>query len=105
MVAPAHEVLEMEAIAAAELTCRLERVTQDSQALPAGSLREQLIAQICRMNPGAGRALLAQFTERALQNYLDHLKLTLLPRGTRWVRIAESPAITSFRQDDLDSED
>lgn len=93
MVAPAQDVLEVEAIQSAELNWRLERAA-DTADLPAGSVRQQLIAQIRALNPGAARNLLEQFEDDALSTYLDHLKLTIMPRGTRWVRSGSSPAIS-----------
>ncbi len=61
-----------------------------------------LIDEIQRINPSAGRDWLAFFDATALRMYLDHLQLTLEPRGRHsiWRRQAETSAIVTRRPSD-----
>jgi hypothetical protein len=56
--------------------------------------QEQLVDRIRTLNPSAPSGYLMGFRREALASYLDHLQLTLQPRGrTSWVRRSETPAI------------
>jgi hypothetical protein len=58
--------------------------------------REQVVDRIISINPTASVEFLANFQDRDLGQYLDHLLAASTPRGrhARWLREAESPAIT-----------
>jgi hypothetical protein len=58
-----------------------------------------VIDEIQRINPSAGRDWLAIFDYTALRLYLDHLQLTLEPRGRSsvWRRRGETSAIVTRR--------
>ncbi|GJQ28150.1 MAG: hypothetical protein HBSAPP03_00340 [Phycisphaerae bacterium] len=60
-----------------------------------GLNRAQLIGRILEINPSATPEFLARFTGPALAEYLDHLTLTIEPRGrgSVWVRRAGPSAI------------
>jgi hypothetical protein len=66
-----------------------EPVTSD------GLTRGQVIERIMTMNPTAGVDFLADFSERSLRAYLDHLASAQIPRGrmARWVRPGDTPGI------------
>jgi len=57
--------------------------------------KEQLIESIQRINPSALREFLTTFDWQALRRYLDHLSLTLEPRGvdSHWTRLGDTPAV------------
>lgn len=65
---------------------------------------EQLVDWIQSLNPSASTTYLMGFRREALSAYLDHLMLTLQPRGrtSAWVRRAETPAIVGGVCDDRD---
>ncbi|NBX24668.1 MAG: hypothetical protein EBQ99_01220 [Planctomycetes bacterium] len=57
--------------------------------------KEQLIESIQRINAAADRVFLQQFDWHALRRYLDHLQITLEPRGleSRWKRPGDTAAV------------
>lgn len=57
--------------------------------------RGQVIERIMTLNPTAGVDFLADFSERSLRAYLDHLASAQIPRGraARWVRPGDTPGI------------
>ena len=57
--------------------------------------KEQLIESIQRINPSALREFLSTFDWHALRRYLDHLSMTLEPRGvdSHWTRLGDTPAV------------
>ncbi len=59
--------------------------------------KARIIQAIQHLNQSARRDWLEAFTTTALQRYLDHLELTLEPRGrdSIWVRAGETPAIVT----------
>ena len=61
--------------------------------------KAQIIDAIQQRNRSARREWLDMFATSALRRYLDHLQLTLEPRGrnSRWIRAAETPAIVTRR--------
>ena len=61
--------------------------------------KAQIIDAIQQLNRSARREWLDMFATSALRRYLDHLQLTLEPRGrgSRWIRAAETPAIVTRR--------
>ena len=60
-----------------------------------GYTRAQLVDQIMSHNATAPEAFLNDFSERELENYLNHLVHALLPRGRDavWERPGDAPAI------------
>lgn len=62
--------------------------------------RVRLIQEIIRLNPTASESYLGEFQNEALARYLAHLETIGSPRGARWERPGDSPAIvvreTSF---------
>lgn len=58
--------------------------------------REQVVDRIIAINPTASTAFLERFRSESLEAYLKHLVVASGPRGShsRWVRPAETPAIT-----------
>jgi len=60
--------------------------------------REQLVEQIARLNPTAGREFLAGFERRHLSEYLRHLLVGQEPRGrsARWIPNRDAPAISRW---------
>lgn len=60
--------------------------------------REQLIDRILLLNPTACPAFLSTFTPNDLTHYLEHLHAAQEPRGreSRWIRRAETPAISKY---------
>ncbi len=58
--------------------------------------KPQIIEAIREINTTAKRPWLEKFTVGDLGRYLDHLQLTLEPRGSRstWVRAGVTPATT-----------
>lgn len=61
--------------------------------------KPQLISSIQAINNSARKDWLATFEVSALNQYLDHLQITLEPRGaaSRWVRDVDSPVIVTRR--------
>ena len=57
--------------------------------------KEQLIDGIQRINAAADREFLESFDWHALRRYLDHLQITLEPRGleSRWKRPGDTAAV------------
>ena len=57
--------------------------------------KDQLIEAIQRINPAAGREFLQGFDWHSLRRYLDHLQLTLEPRGVDsfWRRTDDTAAV------------
>lgn len=58
-----------------------------------GLSRLQLVERIMDLNPSATEAYLDTFSDRALTSYLAHLETLGQPRGARWVRPSDTPAI------------
>ena len=61
--------------------------------------KEQLIEHIQQINRSARRDWLAVFDVSALQHYLDHLLVTIEPRGgtSRWLRTSTGHAAVTRR--------
>lgn len=59
----------------------------------AGLTRTQLLERIMDLNTTASEEYLDSFSEGSLARYLAHLESAGSPRGGRWERIAETPAI------------
>ncbi|MCH8824271.1 MAG: hypothetical protein IH984_12300 [Planctomycetes bacterium] len=59
--------------------------------------KTQLINSIQQINQSARAEWLAAFEPKALQGYLDHLQITLEPRGrnSSWIRPAGTPVIVT----------
>ncbi len=59
--------------------------------------RVHIISAIQQLNRSATREWLEMFATTALRQYLDHLEVTLEPRGSgsRWVRAGETPAVVT----------
>ena len=57
--------------------------------------KNQIIERIMKSNPGSSREFLEQFETGQLRSYLDHLEMTLEPRGrnSRWARPGDTPAV------------
>jgi hypothetical protein len=74
-------------------------MASDARATPtqgaAMQTKDQLIDAIQRINPGAERDFLKRFDWHALRRYLDHLHITLEPRGleSRWKRPGDTAAV------------
>lgn len=64
--------------------------------------KTKLIDEIQTINPSAERDWLLVFDQNALKSYLDHLQLTLEPRGRNsvWRRTHETAAIVTRRPRD-----
>ncbi|MEX0876003.1 MAG: hypothetical protein WD114_00970 [Phycisphaerales bacterium] len=62
--------------------------------------REQVVDQIISINRSATVEYLAQFEQKSLDTYLDHLLSSQQPRGgnARWDRPGDAPAIMSRRR-------
>ena len=63
--------------------------SSDRQALD----RLGLVQRIMALNPTASSEYLGSFTDRSLSMYLAHLESAGAPRGARWERPCDSPAI------------
>ena len=63
--------------------------------------KPQLIQSNQEINNSAREDWLAMFEISALNRYLDHLQITLEPRGSssRWVRPNDAPVIVTRRPD------
>ncbi|MHC4414552.1 MAG: hypothetical protein ACYS0G_04640 [Planctomycetota bacterium] len=61
--------------------------------------KNQIIDAIQQLNRSAGRDWLDMFAASALRRYLDHLQVTLEPRGrgSVWIRHGDTPAIITRR--------
>ncbi len=61
--------------------------------------KPQLIHSIQEINNSAQGDWLAMFEVSALNRYLDHLQITLEPRGgaSRWIRPNDAPVIVTRR--------
>ena len=61
--------------------------------------KPQLIHSIQEINNSAQGDWLAMFEISALNRYLDHLQITLEPRGptSRWIRPGDAPVIVTRR--------
>ena len=59
--------------------------------------KQQLMNGITELNPSADPTWLEHFDEPALRLYLDHLQLTIEPRGTSWERTSETTAVVCRR--------
>jgi hypothetical protein len=59
--------------------------------------KQQLMNGITELNPTADLGWLDTFDEPALRLYLDHLQVTIEPRGTSWLRTHETTAIVCRR--------
>ena len=57
--------------------------------------KQQLINGITEINPSADLSWLDDFENGELQRYLDHLQVTIEPRGTSWLRTNETAAIVT----------
>jgi hypothetical protein len=57
--------------------------------------KNHLIDLILKSNPGCSRDWLDQFSADQLRSYLDHLEITMEPRGrnSRWARPGDTPAV------------
>lgn len=82
----------------AEDVTSLFEIATNSLAEPVTSTllsRRQVIERIMTINPTASVAFLEDFSEQALQTYLDHLTAAQLPRGrmARWIRPGDTPGI------------
>lgn len=55
--------------------------------------RPQLLERIIGLNATATEEYLGTFSDRALAQYLAHLESAGSPRGARWERPGDSPAI------------
>lgn len=57
--------------------------------------KNHLIDLILKANPGSSRDWLDQFRTDQLRSYLDHLEITMEPRGrnSRWARPGDTPAV------------
>ena len=57
--------------------------------------KARIIDAIQQLNRSARREWLDMFATTALCRYLDHLEITLEPRGrdSTWIRPAETPAV------------
>ncbi len=55
--------------------------------------RTGLVNRIMALNPTASEEYLGSFTDRSLTMYLAHLESAKAPRGARWERPCDSPAI------------
>lgn len=53
----------------------------------------QLVERIMDLNPSATESYLGTFSDRALTSYLAHLETVGQPRGGRWERPGDTPAI------------
>ncbi len=62
--------------------------------------REQVVEQIISINRSATAEYLAQFEQKSLNTYLDHLIASQQPRGrhARWDRPGDTPAMMSRRR-------
>ena len=56
-----------------------------------------IISAILQLNRSAQPDWLSKFATPALRRYLDHLEVTLEPRGREsiWIRSAETPAVVT----------
>jgi len=61
--------------------------------------KDQIIEHIQQINQSARREWLSLFDTAALQRYLDHLMVTLEPRGrgSSWIRPGETSAAITRR--------
>ena len=59
--------------------------------------KQQLIDGITEINPTADLSWLDDFESVELRRYLDHLQVTIEPRGTIWLRQNETTAIVQRR--------
>ncbi|MCA9290836.1 MAG: hypothetical protein KDA25_06895 [Phycisphaerales bacterium] len=59
--------------------------------------KTDLITGIQKFNRSARTDWLERFDASALGQYLDHLRLTIQPRGSRWVRLGDTAAIVTRR--------
>lgn len=75
---------------------------EDQQMGTPGLSREQVLDRIISINTSATMDFLNRFSDRALNDYLEHLQITQTPRGphSRWVRRADTPAIIARESDD-----
>lgn len=60
---------------------------------PGGLDRVALVRSIMTLNPTASEEYLGSFNDRSLAMYLAHLESAGSPRGARWERPCDSPAI------------
>ena len=60
--------------------------------------KARLIDEIRQVNSAVGPDWLGRFSDAELQSYLDHLQISLEPRGatSSWVRRPETPAVMVF---------
>jgi hypothetical protein len=60
--------------------------------------KQQIIDRIREVNRSAAAEWLARFTDAQLRTYLEHLQLTLEPRGrsSRWLRPGDSPPVVAY---------
>ena len=59
--------------------------------------KSRIISAIQLLNRSARREWLEMFATPALRDYLDHLEVTLEPRGRAsiWIRPGETPAVVT----------
>jgi hypothetical protein len=65
----------------------------DATESPTGLRRWQIMERIMELNTTAGEEYLASFSDHSLGRYLAHLESMDSPRGARWERPGDSPAI------------
>ncbi|HZW08433.1 MAG TPA: hypothetical protein VFF69_00880 [Phycisphaerales bacterium] len=65
----------------------------EAQDAPTRLRRWQVMERIMELNTTAPEEYLAGFSDDSLERYLAHLESMDSPRGTRWVRPGDSPAI------------
>lgn len=70
------------------------RIIAETPAVEAPDpMRAGVLERIMTLNPTATEGYLAAFSDRALESYLAHLESAGSPRGARWERPGDSPAI------------
>ncbi len=57
--------------------------------------KAHIIDGILQLNRSARRDWLNCFAKPALRRYLDHLEVTLEPRGSVWIRHPQTPAVVT----------
>lgn len=72
-----------------------------SEGQPRPRTAPEMMERIIAINPSATSEFLRAFRPKNLEDYLDHLEATRLPRGTTavlrsgWVRRADTPGIVT----------
>jgi len=81
------------------------RIAGNNDVAPEIALqRTRLVEEIRELSPTAPAGYLLRFNDRALEDYLRHLRSAAEPRGraARWLRPGDTPAIMSFVAGDDD---